>query len=78
MMRLYNIEGCGYCGMVREALARLGLDYEKIDVPWAHSQRTEVMKISGQTSVPVLVDGEVILSDEHEIIDYLKTKYAKI
>ena len=63
--------------MVRDALARLGLEYEKVDVPWSHSQRTEVMEISGQSTVPVLVDGEVVLSDEHDIIDYLKTKYTK-
>ncbi len=75
-IQLYNIDGCGYCAMVREQLAKLGLEYDKIDVPWPHHQRSEVMDISGQTTVPVLVDGDVVLSDEHDIIDYLKIKYA--
>ena len=76
MMKLYNIDGCGYCGMVREVLNKLDIAYEKIDVPWPHFLRKEVQKVSGQTSVPVMVDGEVVLSDEYEIIDYLKTTYS--
>ena len=75
-MKLYNIDGCGYCAMVREVLTQMSLDYEKIDVPWPHHQRQEVHEISGQTTVPVLVDGDIILSDEYEIIDYLKKTYS--
>jgi len=74
-MKLYNIDGCGYCGMVRNVLAQMDINYEKIDVPWSHNQRKEVYEVSGQTTVPVLVDGDIILSDEFEIIDYLKTNY---
>jgi len=74
-MKLYNIDGCGYCAMVRSVLKQLDLDYETVDVPWAHHDRTEVLKVSGQNMVPVLVQGEVILSDEYEIIDYLKKTY---
>ena len=74
-MKLYNIDGCGYCAMVRDALAQMGLEYEKIDVPWSHTERKEVYEVSGQTTVPVLVDGDIILADEYEIIDYLKKTY---
>ncbi len=74
-MKLYNLDGCGYCAMVREVLSHMGLEYEKIDVPWAHHQRQEVQEISGQTTVPVLVDGCIILDDEYDIIDYLKKTY---
>jgi glutathione S-transferase len=76
MMKLYNIDGCGYCAMVREVLAQMELDYEKVDVPWPHHERHEVHEISGQTTVPVLVDGDTILADEYEIIDYIKKTYA--
>ena len=61
--------------MVRSTLGQLELDYETVDVPWSHNERTEVYKISGQYMVPVLVDGDIILSDEYEIIDYLKKTY---
>ena len=74
-IKLYNIDGCGYCAMVRNVLKQLELDYETIDVPWPHQERTEVLKVSGQSMVPVLVHGDVTLSDEYEIIDYLKKTY---
>ena len=74
-MKLYNIDGCSYCAMVRNVLDRMDIDYEKIDVPWSHPDRKEVYEVSGQTTVPVLVDGDTILSDEYEIIDYLKKTY---
>jgi len=75
-MKLYNLDGCGYCGMVRQVLKTLDIEYEKIDVPWAHHMRTEVKEVSGQTFVPVMIDGDVTLSDENDIIDYLKTTYS--
>jgi len=74
-LKLYNINGCGYCAMVREVLDQLDLTYETIDVPWPHKLRTEVYKVSGQYTVPVLVDGEKVFDDEYEIIDHLKQNY---
>tara|TARA_Y100000310_G_scaffold83914_1_gene80546 strand:+ start:23 stop:259 length:237 start_codon:yes stop_codon:yes gene_type:complete len=75
-MKLYNIDGCGYCAMVRSVLDQLDIDYERIDVPWAHHERRNVFEVSGQYMVPVLVDGEVVMSDEYKIIDYLKKTYS--
>ena len=75
-MKLYNIDGCGYCAMVRSVLDRLDIDYEKIDVAWAHHERQNVFEVSGQYMVPVLVDDEVVMSDEYKIIDYLKKTYS--
>ena len=74
-LKLYNIDGCGYCAMVRSTLKQLGLNYETVDVPWSHHARIEVYEASGQYMVPVLVDGDLVLSDEYEIIDYLKKTY---
>lgn len=62
--------------MVREVLNTLRIEYEKIDVPWPHHLRKEVQEISGQTHVPVLTDGDVVLDDEYDIIDYLKKTYS--
>ncbi len=61
--------------MVREVLDKLQIEYEKIDVPWPHHLRKDVHEVSGQTTVPVLVDDDVVLDDEYDIIDYLKTTY---
>jgi len=76
MMKLYNLESCPFCSVIRRRLAELGLEYEKIDVPPAHHLRTEVVKASGQFLVPVLVDGDVVLDDEDDIIEYLDSKYG--
>ena len=75
LLKLYNIDGCGYCAMVRSALKQLDLDCEVVDVPWPQHERREVYEDSGLYMVPVLVDGDVVLSDEYEIIDYLKKTY---
>jgi glutaredoxin 3 len=61
--------------MVRDVLAQMNIEYKKIDVPWPHQQRKEVYEVSGQTSVPVMVDGDIILDDEYDIIDYLRKTY---
>ncbi len=61
--------------MVRTVLKQLEVNYETVDVPWPHHERTEVFQVSGQSMVPVLVHGEVVLSDEYEIVDYLKKTY---
>ena len=74
-MKLYNIDECGYCAMVRDVLDRLGLEYETINVSWYPFDRKEVIKVSGQHLVPVLVDGDTVLADEQEIINYLEKKY---
>jgi glutathione S-transferase len=63
--------------MVRRKLDDLGLKYEKIDVPAPRQLRTEVIKVSGQPLVPVLVDGDVVLDDEDKIIEYLDSKYGR-
>ncbi len=76
-MKLYNLESCPFCIVVRRKLDDLGLKYEKIDVPESRQLRTEVIKVSGQPLVPVLVDGDVVLDDEDKIIEYLDSKYGR-
>lgn len=77
MMKLYQFESCPYCQMVREKMSELLLTYVNINVPRDRSQRHEVIQVSGQPSVPVLVDGDVVLDDEEKILPYLEHKYGK-
>ena len=74
---LYQAEWCGYCARVRAQLGELLLDYKIVNVPQAHSERAIVQEISGQTGVPVLVDGDVVLDDDDEIIAYLERTYGE-
>lgn len=77
MIKLYQLEDCWYCRMVREKLAELGIIYEKIEVPAEREMRKAVFEVSGQYLVPVLHDENAILSDEDEIIEYLERVYGK-
>ncbi|HEY9856649.1 MAG TPA: glutathione S-transferase N-terminal domain-containing protein [Stenomitos sp.] len=76
MMTLYQFESCPYCKMVREKLSELRITYINVNVPRDRSQRQEVLQVSGQASVPVLVDGDTVLDDEEKILPYLQEKYG--
>lgn len=75
-MVLYQAEWCPYCARVRKKLTDLLLDYQVVNVPHSHAQRVIVKEVSGQTSIPVLVDGDVVLDDDDDIIPYLDKKYG--
>lgn len=77
MMKLYQFESCPYCKMVREKLSDLQITYININVPRDRAQRHEVIQVSGQPSVPVLVDGDTVLDDEEKILPYLDEKYGR-
>jgi glutaredoxin len=74
---LYQAEWCPYCARVRSKLTDLLLDYKCINVPRSHSERDEVKAASGQTSIPVLIDGGTVLDDDDEMIPYLDKRYGQ-
>ena len=76
---LYELPGCPYCAKVTDKLAELGLEYESIEVPRSHGERTEVEAVSGQTGVPVLVDepnGVDGMPESDDIVAYLEETYG--
>ncbi len=74
---LYQAEWCPYCARVRKKLTDLLLDYKIVNVPHSHAERDIVKQVSGQTSIPVLVDGAVVLDDDDDIIPYLDKTYGR-
>jgi glutaredoxin 3 len=74
---LYQAEWCPYCARVRSKLTDLLLDYKVVNVPRSHAERDIVREVSGQTSIPVMVDGDTILTDDDDIIPYLDEHYGK-
>lgn len=62
--------------MVREKLDDLRLDYEDIVVPDARPLRRQVFDASGQYYVPVLQDGETVLTETGEILAHLEATYG--
>ncbi|WP_332897720.1 MULTISPECIES: glutaredoxin family protein [unclassified Haladaptatus] len=78
-IQVYNLPGCPFCAKVTNKLDELGLEYDTIDVPSAHAERTEVKEVSGQTGVPVIVDEEHGVSgmaESGDIVQYLEETYA--
>ncbi len=79
-LTLYNLHGCPYCALVRLRLGELGLSYTLREQPAARSERREVLEVSGQPTVPVLVisraeQPDEILDDEIKILRYLDERY---
>ena len=62
------------CGTVARRLEKLGVDYDELRVPQRRSQRAEILELTGQTWVPVLVDGEEVIHDSHRILEYLASR----
>jgi glutathione S-transferase len=59
------------CGRVARELRRRGVQADEVRVPWRRRDRGEVLTLSGQDRVPLLVmDGEPIC-DSHRIVDHL-------
>jgi len=73
-MTLYHVHWCPECEMVRRKLAELNLPYKDVVVPDFRPLRKEVFAISGQYYVPVLQDGDKVLSETHEILAHLESK----
>lgn len=60
--------------MVRRKLDELNLPYENVVVPDFRPLRKEVFAVSGQYYVPVLKDGDKVLSETHDILAHLQSK----
>ena len=52
-----------------------GIKYRKIEVPVDHTERKTLKKISGQTSVPVLLQVIGAENQDDEIIELLEEEY---
>ena len=75
-MRLYQAEWCPFSHRVRAKLTELGVDYELVNVQASTQKRTELEEVAGTKSIPVLVDGEKVITDSSEAISYLEQKHA--
>jgi mycoredoxin len=76
-LKLYHVEWCPECEVVREKLDALNLPYESVIVPDRRPERAEVFEASGQYYVPVLRDGDHVMSETTDILSYLEAKYGQ-
>jgi glutathione S-transferase len=65
------------CGAVERRLRKLGLEHRTERVPYRRSSRPEIEELTKQRRVPVLVDGDEVISDSKRILQYLDYRSAR-
>lgn len=69
-IKIYTTPTCPYCHMAKEYLNEKKLSFEEIDVSQNQEKAEEMVKISGQTGVPVvLIDGKLIIGFDQAQIE---------
>lgn len=69
---LFRLEGCPYCKRVEDEFRKMGIKYRKIEVMPEKSKRETLIKVSGQSSVPVLVEVIGAKNQDDDIIEWLE------
>jgi len=64
------------CGAVARRLKKLGVEYRTERVQRRRSQRPEIVELTKLPYVPVLVDGDEVVSDSRRILQYLDWRYG--
>jgi len=80
LLRLYDMENCPYCRLVREALTELDMDVLILPCPKKGERfRPEVVKRGGKAQFPYLVDPNsgVELYESLDIVEYLFDTYGE-
>ncbi len=75
MIKLYQAEWCPFSHRIRAKLTELGIEYEAVNVSASAEKRAKLKEITGNSTIPVLTDGEKVFSDSSEILSYLEEEY---
>lgn len=78
-LHLYDIEGCPYCKLVREAITELDLDVVIFPCPKGGIRfRNSAIQLGGKEQFPLLVDPNtsITLYESNNIIKYLFSYYG--
>ncbi len=76
-LTFYHVRWCPECAVVREKLDELRISYEDVTVPDIRMFRRQVREVSGQYYVPVIKDGDLVLTDTGDILAYLDDRYGE-
>ena len=74
-LRLYRIPFSTNVERIALALAHKGIPVEYVEID--PDDRSEVVRVSGQELVPVLVDGDRVLSDSPVILEHLEERFPE-
>ena len=71
-IKVYRVPGCPFCKKTKEFLKSKGLNFEDIDVAADHDMAKEMIKKSGQMSVPTIeIDGKIVIGFNKEKMENL-------
>ena len=75
-VKVYGTSTCPFCKRARAWLEKNQIDFEDIDLSGDRSRIKEMIKVSGQTGVPVIViDDEVVIGfNQPRLEELLGTK----
>ena len=74
-IKVFSTPTCPYCRMAKEYLSSKSTAYTDVDVSQDDTARKEMVEVSGQMGVPVIViDKEVIVGFDKNKIDSLLSK----
>jgi glutaredoxin 3 len=66
---IYSTPTCHFCQMAKEFFAEKGIEYTAYDVASDAAKRQEMIELTGQLGVPVIViDGNVMVGFDREHI----------
>jgi anaphase-promoting complex subunit 7 len=71
---LYEFEACPYCRFVREAVTALDLVVDIKPCGRGSRHRAEARELGGKEQFPLLVDGDTIMYESMDIVNYLAEK----
>ncbi|MDY6769748.1 MAG: glutathione S-transferase N-terminal domain-containing protein [Candidatus Nanohaloarchaea archaeon] len=81
-LELYQMEGCPFCGKVRQTLSELGLSFTAHNPRQNEERMQELLELGGEDQVPFLVvrddSGEVVetLYESDDIVDWLEEEFG--
>jgi len=75
-LTFYRVNWCPECTLIRAKLEELSVPYDDVVVPDFRPMRKQVYEVSGQYYVPVLKDGDKVLTETREILAYLESRYG--
>jgi glutathione S-transferase len=66
------------CGRTARALKRAGVEYDTVRVPYRKRDRAQVIELTGQRRVPVLVLGDQAIVDSKRIVEHLEWRETRL
>lgn len=78
-IKIYTTSTCHWCKIAKEYFKSKEIEYEEYDVGADFDKASEMVKKSGQRSVPVIdIDGTIIIGFNKEAIDEMINKKKMI